>query len=1191
VKKIEGKLYEYKEYYICTILLNREERIMKRMKRLSFLLAFMLIFTSLFANPFFSNAEGNEIITITVLGTSDMHGAVNSWSYESGKDSGNVGLSKIHSIVKQVKAENPNTLVIDNGDTVQGSIMTDDLYNADLSKPQPMIDMMNFVGYDAMTLGNHEFNFGLPLIDKMVEEAKFPIISANTYKKEDGSNYVKPYTIKDVAGVKVGILGLTVPSIPRWDGPKVESLEFKHMAEEAKKYVKILKEEEGVDVIIASAHSGLDGRHEDDGSDSARNIALEAPEIAVLLLGHDHSNVNETINGVLVGAPVAKYGQSSEVVRFDINLQKEGDTWSVTDKKVSFLNIADYEASAEAIEHAKSYHEATLEFIKNPIGKATDDFHPASEVPGIPEAQVKDTAVIDLINEVQLKYTEAEIAAAALFKSGSNLPKGDINFANVFDIYKYANKLVGVEVTGKELKDYMEWSASYYNTYRPGDVTISFNPEIRGYNYDMFTGVEYKIDIAKPAGERIVDLTFKGKAIDDEKKYKLAINDYRYSGLKSKGIISGEAYFNSDPVTLRSYIKEYIKEKGTIKPDVDNNWEVTGADLNHPLRDTIVELVKSGEIEVPKSKDGRTPNVKSLNVYDLIKEGKIPQDKLDKFKIDYTPLTIVHTNDTHSRIEAGKYAGMGFAKIATKVKQLREKNPNVLVVDAGDTFHGQTIASIVKGESIVKVMNAIGYDAMAPGNHDFNYGQERLVELEGITDFPILAANVIKEDGKPLLKPYIIKEVGGLKVGIFGLATPDTTYMTHPKNVEGLTFNDPIAVAKEMIKELEDKADIIVALTHLGLDESSSVTSVKVAEEVKGIDIMVDGHSHTTLPEGKKVNDTLIVQTGEYDKNLGIVDLVYEDGKIKSVAASLLTKEEAAELAEDEAVVAVVADIKAENEKVTSVVVGKTDIHLDGERADVRTGETNLGNLIASAMLKLTEADIAFTNGGGIRASIETGEITKGEVITVLPFGNYVVVKEMKGSDIWAALEHGIDSYPEAKGAFPHVAGMTFEFDPSKEAGSRLVKVMVGEKPLDPEKTYKFVTNDFLAAGGDGYKMFADDKILGEYPGLDEVLIEHIQKYGTEDAKVEGRAKVHSPQVEVEAPKAEVAKPEAKVEIPEVKVATPETKVGTYVVKEGDVLWKVAEEFGVTWQKLAEYNKLKNPNFIISGQKLLVPAQ
>ncbi len=188
-------------------------------------------------------------------------------------------------------------------------------------------------------------------------------------------------------------------------------------------------------------------------------------------------------------------------------------------------------------------------------------------------------------------------------------------------------------MTGKELKDYMEWSAAYYNTYKPGDVTISFNPNIRGYKYDMFQGVDYKIDISKPEGERIVDLKFKGKPVKPDDKFKLAINDYRYSGLYNEGIIKGEPIFESDPISMRSYIAQYIEEVKTIEPKVDNNWEIIGADLDHPLRDYIINEVNEGRIEIPVSEDGRSYNAKALNVYELIEEGVIPEEVLKEYGI------------------------------------------------------------------------------------------------------------------------------------------------------------------------------------------------------------------------------------------------------------------------------------------------------------------------------------------------------------------------------------------------------------------------------------------------------------------------------------------------------------------------------------------------------------------------------
>lgn len=1117
---------------------------MKNMRKLGVLLAFMLIFTSVFAGPI--SADGNtdkNMVKITVLGTSDLHGAVNSWSYESNKDYGNVGLVKIYSIVKAVREENPNTLVVDNGDNLQGSILTDDLYNTDLSKPNPMIDMMNLIGYDAMTLGNHEFNFGLDLIKKAEKEANFPILSANIYNKADESHFVKPYIIKEVEGVKVGILGLTVPSIPRWDGPRVTSLMFKHMGEEAKVYAKELKEE-GADVIVAVVHSGLETRHEEDGSDAARFVAEYAPEIDIMLTGHDHSQVNETINGVLVGAPAAKYGQATEVARFDLELEKDGDTWKVANKEASHISISDYDALPEAVERAKPYHETTLDFLKDTIGVATDDFHPAPEVPGIPEAQIRDTAVIDIVNEVQLKYTGADVAAAALFKSGSNLPKGDINFANIFDIYKYANKLVGVEVTGAQLKEYMEWSASYFNTYKPGDVTISFNPEIRGYNYDMFAGVEYKIDISKPAGERIVDLTMKGEPVEDDQIIKLAINDYRYSGLLNMGIIDGEAYFNSDPVTLRSYIKDYIQEQGTISPKVDNNWNITGVDLNHPLRNIIIQMVKDGEIELPTSKDGRTPNVKALNVYELIEEGVLE---------GYNTLTIAHTNDMHGFFVEGKYDGMGVAKITTIVNELEEANKNFLLLDGGDATQGNNLVTLSKGKNAIEVMNAMSYDAMAAGNHEFDYSKERLTELANMAKFPMLAANIFNQDiytvqkgdvlwkiakkyglswkevaeynalknpnlifpnqklkvmgddASSFLTKYIIKEMDGIKVGIFGLSTPETIYMSHPKNTEGLTFKDPVETAKEMVKELEGKVDVIVALSHLGLEGDQ--TSENVAKNVEGIDVIIDGHSHTELAEGKVVNGTLIAQAGEKTKDLGIIQLAFKDGVVIEKRATLFTKSEAANVDKDSTINDIIEKVKAENEKIEAEVVANSPVVLDGERANVRTGETNLGNLITEAMLDVSNADVALANGGGIRASIDEGEVTKGEVLTVLPFGNAVQVIKVTGADIKAAMENGISDYPEAKGAFPHIAGMTVTFDPSKEAGNRVVEIKVAGEALDMEKEYTLVTSDFLAAGGDGYDMFDGKPVVGEYNALDEVLIQFIQENGFDKAKTDERIK------------------------------------------------------------------------------------
>ncbi len=546
----------------------------------------------------------------------------------------------------------------------------------------------------------------------------------------------------------------------------------------------------------------------------------------------------------------------------------------------------------------------------------------------------------------------------------------------------------------------------------------------------------------------------------------------------------------------------------------------------------------------------------------------------------HVEITVFHVNDVHSRVV--EYNNFGFAKIATVVNEARTAGDNVLLLDAGDSFHGQTFATISKGASIARLMNLMKFDALTTGNHDFNYGQARLLELQAETDFPLLASNVIKADNSMLLDDYVIKEFEGVKVAIFGLATPETTYKTHPDNVEGLTFEDPTATAQRMVDLLTPMADIIVCLGHIG--NEGMYTSEAIATAVDGIDLFVDAHSHSIYGEGSGmvVNDTLIVQTNDYAKNLGKVTLSYMDGTVTS-SATLLTTEDAASIVPDPDVLALMETVTAENDVITSAVVGTTTIDLQGERDFVRTGETNLGNLIAEAMLDVSGADLAITNGGGIRASIPTGDITQGDIISVLPFGNYVITKSVMGSDIRSILEVGISDYPVSKGAFPHIAGMTIKFDSNLPVGSKLTEVMIGDMLLDDTKTYVLATNDFLGAGGDAYTALANYPILGEFAALDEVLVTYMKENGTEKATVTGRIAAVEPVV-VEEP---VVVPPVVVP-PVVTPPVVEAPV-VYIVKSGDVLWRIAKAYGFTWQELSEFNQLKNPNLIYPGNKILIP--
>lgn len=512
-----------------------------------------------------------------------------------------------------------------------------------------------------------------------------------------------------------------------------------------------------------------------------------------------------------------------------------------------------------------------------------------------------------------------------------------------------------------------------------------------------------------------------------------------------------------------------------------------------PEQETVETVAAPVEVPVPEvSEPEPAPKPEPAPAPEPVEEEAVVAEEVET---DFH-LYLLHTNDTHGRILEGTYDGMGFAKVSTAVKMYREQAGNVLLLDAGDAMHGTTLANLVEGSSVAEVMNEVGYDAMTAGNHDFNYGWQRLVELEEETNFPILSANTYDENGDRILPPYHIFEIQGVKIGVFGLATPENYYKVHPKHIQGLTFEDPVVTSKEMVAELTGQADIIIALAHLGLDEASTDTSERVAREVNGIDVIIDGHSHTTLPEGLMVNDTLIAQAGNYDQNIGVVDLHIVDKKIAAKQAYLHTKEEAAErgIEDDPNVLAIVEKWQGEIEKITSEVVAYTDTVLEGEREQVRTRPTNLSRLITQSMIAATGADGAFTNGGGIRASIDVGEITLGEIISVLPFNNTCVVIEVTGEELYAAVEHGFKDLPEPSGAYAQLGNITPIYNVNNKPGERVYKLKIGTETVDPNKTYKIATNDFTAAGGDGYSMFADKPLLAEVGTLDEVFAQYLRE-------------------------------------------------------------------------------------------------
>lgn len=482
-------------------------------------------------------------------------------------------------------------------------------------------------------------------------------------------------------------------------------------------------------------------------------------------------------------------------------------------------------------------------------------------------------------------------------------------------------------------------------------------------------------------------------------------------------------------------------------------------------------------------------------------------------------ITILHVNDFHGFAEPYKPLGSeellgGISYLASEAERIRSRQP-ALFLAAGDMLQGNNWANLFLGESVMELMNAMKFDTMVLGNHEFDFGTGELRKRISEAHFPVLGANV---SGFDPVRPYIIREVQGVRIAVVGLVTEDTPVSTHPRNVTGLTFLPVAEVLERCLEDLKDKADIFIVLSHIGF-----AADRELAQRVGGITAIVGGHSHTKVTEPVVVNGTVIVQAWEHGKALGQLDLYFEDKKVTRVDYRLIEVRPAAGT-ESPTTAPIVEKYRKKVDGLLDEKVGEALSDLDGER--VRSQETDLGDLIADIIRRTARADAAIIGGGSIRTGIKKGEIRIKNIYAVSPFNNYIVAVKLTGRQVRAALEHGVSAIDEGAGRFPQVSGLAFSYVRSAPPGSRVKEVTVNGSPLDPDKEYTVATDDFLAAGGDGYKAFGEavresadyssvggvmkgEKLVYSNAGrwVRDVIVDYIRSVKRVSPVVEGRIK------------------------------------------------------------------------------------
>ena len=516
-----------------------------------------------------------ERVQITILGTTDLHGNINPIDYYTNK-SDNRGLAKVATLIKRIRKEQPNLLLIDSGDTIQGSPLESYHGRKNNQPPDPMMLVMNSLNYDAMAVGNHEYNFGLKVLEKARKEATFPWLSGNTYEKASQNPHYKPYIVKEVAGVKIGIVGLTTPGVPNWDNPpNYAGLEFHEPVAEASKWVKVLREQEKADVVVIAMHMGLEedlrtgevnpGQipHENE----AIAIAKEVPGVDVIFMGHTHREVPAVyINGVLL-TQANHWGR--HLARADLYLQKSAAGWRMYAKSARTIPADDrVEADPEVVKLAEPYDRETQGWLSRVVADSSEELTAR-------DARFRDTAILDLIQKVQLEAGKADVSMVASFNADARIAKGPVSVRDIAGLYVYENTLAVLEVTGQQLKDALEHSAKYYGPYVPGKpLRELINDKIPAYNFDIAEGVTYELDVSKPIGQRIQNLRFRGQPLAPTKKLRLATNNYRVNGGGGYEMYKNAPVVYRSSEEIRELIIDWLEKHKTVPINPNNNWRI-----------------------------------------------------------------------------------------------------------------------------------------------------------------------------------------------------------------------------------------------------------------------------------------------------------------------------------------------------------------------------------------------------------------------------------------------------------------------------------------------------------------------------------------------------------------------------------------------------------------------------------------
>ena len=986
-----------------------------------------------------------ETRSLVVVATTDVHGRLRAWDYYDSRTDSAHSLAAAATIVDSIRLAHPGSVVlVDAGDLLQGNPLATVASRSAPTTPHPVIAAMNAMRYDAAAIGNHEFNYGLPLLRRAIAQARFPLLSANAVAVRPRDAFAR-FTLVKRGDVTLGIVGATTPGVMVWDRDNVRGvLAFRDIVPSLQQAAADARSA-GADVVIAVVHAGLNGAASYDtvstglpSENVIGRLPAEIPGLALVVYGHSHSEMIDTVvNGVRLLQP-RNYAATVGVAT--LNLTRTNGAWTLNSSTGSSVKVAGHVESPMVLRATEAAHRKALAYVAESIGVSRIAWDAGM-------ARAVDMPITDLVGEVMRRVSGAQLAASPAFSLDARIDSGAITVAQIAKLYPYENTLRAVRITGATLKAFLEHSARYWKTWTPASNGSLVNPGVPGYNFDMLVGATYELDLSKPVGQRVAALAVNGKPVSDADTFTIALSNYRQTGGGGFAMLAGAPLVYESKGDIREMIVDAVRKAGRLEASdwASANWRIVPASA---------EMAARASFRAGRS----SPTVTSS-----------PR------------LRVIGFNDFHGAFESragprGQMFGGAGAFVASIRRAQRECAPPAcysVLVDGGDEFQGTPASNLAFGRTVVTLFDSLEVTAAALGNHEFDYGQDSLRARLRQASYSVLSANLRDTLGNipAWIRQDTIVQRGPLRVGIIGISTIETPKTTRAINVTDLRFLDPAPIVSERARSLRARgANVVVVTGHVGgFCNAERVCTGEIFDMVnrltERVDVVVSGHSHSLI--NTRLRGVPIVQARSRGEAIDVVDIAVGDtseNRSGDIAGSRVISADVLDIVADtiqpDPQAARIA--KAAVDAVAGIIAQPVGRILTDMRRD--SSQYPLGNLIADAMREAAKSDIAVMNNGGIRANLLAGDVNFGRLYEVQPFGNTLFTLKVRGADLRGYLSRLV----AGSNVRAHISGATLRYDPARPADDRLVDVRIGGRSIDANRLYTITLNDFMVTGGDG---------------------------------------------------------------------------------------------------------------------------